>query len=90
MRLRPQRIRLTVEQISFPLGVHMKEISFAQAKKVSEIKHVYGVRTRNDKRGVESDFRCIAIRSARAQDRARILFDRRWRMVGHNQQGKHK
>jgi|SRR6516225_11666554 len=52
MRIRPRRLRLTVEQISFPLGVHMRQISFAQAKKVSEIKHVYEARPRKDKRGV--------------------------------------
>ena len=30
----------------------MKQISFAQAAKVSEIKHVYGVLPRKDKRGI--------------------------------------
>ena len=53
MRIRPQRRRLTVEQISFPLGVHMRQISFAQAAKVSEIKHVYEVRPRKDHRDVD-------------------------------------
>jgi len=53
MRIRPRRLRLTVEQISFPLGVHMRQISFARAKKVSEIKHVYEVRPRKDRCGVD-------------------------------------
>jgi len=53
MRIRPRRLRLTVEQISFLLGVHMRQISFAQAKKVSEIKHVYEVRPRTDRHGVD-------------------------------------
>ena len=39
MRLRPQRIRLTVEQTSFPSGVRMKQISFPLGAKVSEVKH---------------------------------------------------
>ena len=53
MRIRPRRLRLTLEQISFPLGVHMKQIGLAQAKKVSEIKHVYEVRPRKDHRGFD-------------------------------------
>ena len=53
MRIRPRRLRLTVEQISFPLGVHMRQISLAQAKKVSEIKHKYEVRPRKDHRDVD-------------------------------------
>ena len=42
-----------MEQINFPLDVHMRQISFAQAAKVSEIKHVYEVRPRKDHLGIE-------------------------------------